>query len=345
MRLLLVTASFALYGATVGLAAPAERPPILDVHMHSLAPDAQGPPPLGMCTPIDPFPAWDPAEGYGDVFLRVFKKPPCADPTWSAKTDAEMLTQTLEIMRRRNVFGVLSGSRSRVDAWIDADPQRFMGATSIDFDEPAAPAVEALRARHAQGRLSAIAEVAAQYQGILPDDSRLEPYWQLAQEIDVPVGIHVGPGPPGAIYLGSKQYRARLHSALTLEETLVRHRKLRLWVMHAGFPLLDDMLAMLYAHPQVYVDVGVIVYTQPRPAFYRYLRALVEGGFANRVMFGSDQMVWPGAIERSIAVIEEAPFLSAQQKRAILYENAARFFRLDDETRGRHRAMGAARSR
>jgi predicted TIM-barrel fold metal-dependent hydrolase len=313
--------------------------------MHALAPDAQGPPPLGMCTPMDPFPAWDPAESYGAVFMRVFKKPPCANPTWSPRTDAEMLAQTLEVVRRRNIVGVLSGAPGRVDAWMDADPRRFMGTASVDFDEPPAPALERLRARHAQGRLSALAELAMQYQGIPPEDPRLEPYWQLAEELDVPVGIHVGPGPPGAIMLGTPKYRARGHSALTLEETLVRHPKMRVWVMHAGFPMLDDMLALLYAYPQVHVDVGVIVYTQPRPAFYRYLRALVEGGFANRVMFGSDQMVWPGAIERSIAVIEEAPFLSPAQKRAILYDNAARFFRLDEATRARHRAAGVLRAR
>lgn len=34
--------------------------------------------------------------------------------------------------------------------------------------------------------------------------------------------------------------------------------------MHAGFPMLDDLLALMYAHPQVYVEIGVIVYTQPR---------------------------------------------------------------------------------
>jgi hypothetical protein len=50
--------------------------------------------------------------------------------------------------------------------------------------------------------------------------------------------------------------------------------------------------------------------------------------FINRVMFGSDQMVWPGTIERAIAVLEEAPFLSTQQKRDILYNNAPRFLRL-----------------
>jgi len=103
--------------------------------------------------------------------------------------------------------------------------------------------------------------------------------------------------------------------------------------------LLDDLLAVLYAHPQVYVDVGVIVFTQPRAAFYRYLRGIVEAGFVNRVMFGSDHMVWPGVIERAIAVIEEAPFLSKAQKRDILYNNAARFLRLGEEEVARHHGM------
>ena len=100
--------------------------------------------------------------------------------------------------------------------------------------------------------------------------------------------------------------------------------------------MLDDLLAVLHSHPQVHVDVGLIVYALPRAAFYRYLSGIVEAGFGNRVMFGSDQMVWPGVIERAIAVIQEAPFLDAQQKRDILYNNAARFLRLNEQEIARH---------
>ena len=132
------------------------------------------------------------------------------------------------------------------------------------------------------------------------------------------------------LYLGAQGYRARLHSALTLEEVLARHPRLRLFIGHAGFPLLDDLLALMYAHPQVYVGIGVIVFTQPREAFYRYLRGIVDAGFGKRIMFGSDQMVWPETIGRSIRVIEDAPFLSDEQKRDILFNNAARFLRLSE---------------
>ena len=60
---------------------------------------------------------------------------------------------------------------------------------------------------------------------------------------------------------------ARMHSALTIEDVLVKHPKLRVYIMHAGYPMIDDLLAVLYAHPQAYVDVGIIVYNQPRRAF------------------------------------------------------------------------------
>ena len=163
----------------------------------------------------------------------------------------------------------------------------------------------------------------------------MEPYWELAEELDVPVGIHVGGSPPGEPYLGNGA-RSWLESPMTLEEILIEHPRLRLFIMHAGYPMLDDLINILHMHPQVYVEVGAIAFAKPRPAFYRYLRNIVEAGFGNRVMFGSDQMVWPEAIERSINTIQEAPFLTRQQKTDIFYNNAARFLGLSEEKIAEH---------
>jgi hypothetical protein len=312
-----------------------ERLPVIDMHLHALAADEQGPPPLAMCTPFDSFWAWDPVKPFGASFMARLKQPPCKDPVWSPMTDEELMTQTIEVMKRRNVFGVLSGTPDRVATWTKAAPDRFFPGFQFRLGRDTA-SPDSLRALHAEGRLAVLAEITNQYAGIAPDDARMEPYWALAEELDIPAGIHIGTGPPGVIYMGATGYRARLHSALTLEEVLVRHPKLRVYIMHAGFPMLDDLLAVLYAHPQVHVDVAVIVFTQPRAAFYRYLRGIVEAGFGKRVMFGSDQMVWPGVIERAIAVIEEAPFLGPTEKRDILYDNAARFLRLGADEIARH---------
>ncbi|HEX6250002.1 MAG TPA: amidohydrolase family protein [Gemmatimonadaceae bacterium] len=325
---------------TMTAAVPAtaqQRLPIIDMHLHALAADQQGPPPLAICTPLGTFPAWDQRKPYPEAFLARFKTPWCSDPVWSPITDDSVRDETIAAVERLNIIGVLSGTPERVANWMAAAPGRFIPALAFQLESDEAISPDSIRALHAAGCLAVFGEITNQYAGIAPDDERMEPYWTLAEQLDVPVGIHIGPGPPGVIYLGAAGYRARLHSALSLEDVLARHPRLRIYIMHAGYPMLDDLVAVLYAHPQVYVDVGVIVFTQPREAFYRYLSGIVEAGYVERVMFGSDQMVWPGVIERSVAVIEEAPFLSAEQKRAIFYDNAARFLRLSDEEKARHR--------
>jgi len=50
-----------------------------------------------------------------------------------------------------------------------------------------------------------------------------------------------------------------MHSPVTLEEVLVQHPRLRVYIMHAGYPMLDDLLALMFAHEQVHVEAGGIV--------------------------------------------------------------------------------------
>lgn len=314
------------------------RDPIIDMHVHALAADDQGPPPLAMCTPIDPMPTFDASQPPMMNVLAIFKNPACSDPIWSPMTTEEVMRRSLEVMERNNVIGVVSGRQAILQQWVAAAPQRVLPSLIPDIPIPANFAEELSQAKSA-GAISVLGELGFQYNGISADDPRLEAMWSAAEAQDIPVAVHMGPGPPAVAYFPGSGYRARLSSPLLLEDVLVRHPRLRVNIMHAGFPMLDDTLALLYAHPQVYVDTGVIVYTQPRPAFYRYLQALVDAGFGQRVMFGSDQMVWPETIERSIAVIREAPFLSEAQTRDILYNNAARFLRLDAATIARHHEM------
>jgi uncharacterized protein len=187
------------------------------------------------------------------------------------------------------------------------------------------------------GHIKALGEVSPQYEGMSPTDPRLEPYWRLAEELDLPVGIHMGPGPPGAAYASSPvpfkspAFSMAAGDPMLLEDVLLRHKHLRLFVMHAGWPRLESMLALLYAHPNVYVDVAALQNPAmvPRSAYLRYLQAIVENGFGKRVMFGSD---FPSLTEAGITAISGATFLSADQQSDILCNNAARFLRLSADT-------------
>jgi predicted TIM-barrel fold metal-dependent hydrolase len=50
---------------------------------------------------------------------------------------------------------------------------------------------------------------------------------------------------------------------LLLEELLARRPKLRVQVMHAGYPMIDNMLTLLQANSHVYVDVAGLIWSDP----------------------------------------------------------------------------------
>lgn len=281
-----------------------QRAPVIDMHMHAhhipLDLPAGAPPP---CLPI-----------------------PCQPEGASTATAAESLRKTLEAMDRYNiVLGFLSGADlDIVRDWVAAAPQRFIASPFIEAPGELSP--EMLRQEYEAGRLAGMGEIGSQLLGVAPNDAALAPYFALAEEFDLPVLIHtagIGPPVPG--------FRTGAGSPLLLEDVLVRHRNLRVFVENSGYPFLDDMIAMMYQYPRLYGDLSTITWVIPRPAFHRYLEALVRAGLGKRLMFGSDQMRWPEKIGEAIEAIEEADYLTEHQKRDILYNNAARFLRLEGD--------------
>jgi len=288
--------------------APA-RQPIIDMHMHVCAADER----------------WK---------LRV-PNPVTNQPMVATNEQAHMDATVAEMDRNNIVKAFISGDGPAYEEglrWKEKSPERFI--LGYSFDDPAKADVEFIRKEAKAGRVHGLGEIGPQYEGIAPNDPVLEPFYALAEALDLPVAIHIGPGPRGAAYVGFPKYRMALSNPLLLEDVLVRHPKLRLYVMHAGWPMIDQMIGLLYAHPQVYVDVGVIDWTQPRKEFHAYLRRLVDAGYGKRIMYGSDQMVWPEAITMSVEAVNAADFLTAEQKADIFYNNAARFLRLPEKGEG-----------
>jgi uncharacterized protein len=302
--------------------------PIIDMHLHAKHADEMGKPPLYLCAPFSMWPVKDAQEAPETYFIRVQYKPDCRSPLSSGATDDDLMRRTLAVLKSRNVtLAVTDGDLDVMEKWKDAAEGRILPAFAFD-PESGKPTVNELRELVKSGRVRAFSEISSQYEGIAVTDPRMEPYFALAEELDIPVGIHMGPGPPGAPYVGAPNYRMKLSSLLALEDVLVKHPKLRVWAMHAGWPLADDTIGALYAHPQLYVDIGIIDYAFPRKQFYDFLHRLIDAGFENRIMFGSDEMVWPDAVSVAIDTIQNDPDLSHEQKRDILYNNAARFLRL-----------------
>ena len=246
-------------------------------------------------------------------------------------TDEDLRDESLAALRASGVVkAVVSGTADLVDRWVTDDPELLIPGLMIG-NPPAGEPLDALapdviRQRVRSGATMVLGEMAQQYHGLSPSDPAVAEYLALAEELEIPVHIHtagVGAWTPG--------FRSAAGSPLLLEPVLTRHPNLRMYVENAGYPFLDDMLAMLFQYPErLYVDVSTVIRIVPRAEFYRYLRTIIEAGYADRIMFGSDQVYWPQTIQTSIATIEEAPFLSEEQKEAIFYGNAVRFFGLKE---------------
>ncbi len=315
------------------------RLPIIDMHLHALPGNFFGPGPLAFCLPTNQWPTKEHGIPYRQTFKRWEKDPTtvdstCLNPIWSSTDSDTIMVKTLEILERRNIIGITSGPL--VHRHFEMNPQRIIKGLMFNLAFNAPP-IDSLRRWFVKGDYQILGEVTNQYSGIAPGDPDFEPYLALAEELDIPVGIHMGPGPPGVAYVNSPGYRGRLHDPLLLEETLLKYPDLRIYICHAGWPMIDNLLALLWTHPQVYVDLGIISYALPVREFHHFLRRIVEAGFGNRIMFGSDQMVWPETIGVAISNIESADFLTQDQKRDIFYNNAARFLQFSrEEIEGHH---------
>jgi predicted TIM-barrel fold metal-dependent hydrolase len=201
-------------------------------------------------------------------------------------TDAALLSETLTVMDRYNVVaGVISGDRPIVAKWRATAPGRFLAGANFFIDDNRPPASHAAELESAvkRGETQIFAEVTAQYRGLSPDDPSLEPFYAMAERLDVPVGIHMGYGAPGGPYWIYPKYRAALGNPLLLEDLLVRHPKMRVYVMHAGMPMVDEIVMLMNAHPQVFVDISADNWGVPSAEFDAILKRLVQAGYGKRI--------------------------------------------------------------
>ena len=164
-------------------------------------------------------------------------------------------------------------------------------------------------------------------------DPYFDPYLEICEEYGIPVAYHTGSGPPGITYRGAPKARLNLGDPFLIESVLVKYPKLKIYLMHAGENYYEEAARMMLSYPQVYADLGVVLWVHPATKYYgeQFLLRAKRFGLLDRVMFGTDQMVWPHAIEASIKQLESLSFLSDSDRRDILYNNAARFLGLTEE--------------
>lgn len=280
--------------------------PIIDVHVHAFGDDG----------------------GYG---AKDFYGNP-------GSANSEMLFQeTYERFRKYNIIkAVVSGPLDAVETWKskDEDNRIIRGVLTCGPDDGMTtdPNNKVDPARFESlvksGKIEVFGEIEPMLVGMKISDPYWQPYLAVCEKNDIPVMVHTS----FAVVPGFPKARQLLGDPYLVEDVLVRYPKLRIWICHFGSEWRDHTLALMLCYPNLYTDLGAMLWADPLQKKWakEFLSDAKLTGILDRVMFGSDQILWPHGIELSIEYLNSLDFLTERDKRDILYNNAARFLKLEE---------------
>ncbi len=164
------------------------------------------------------------------------------------------------------------------------------------------------------------------YEPFFPSDPALDPVYALAGKYHVPVMIHSGDTyTPG----GKLKYA----HPLNVDEVAVDHPDVDFIICHLGNPWIRDCMEVVYKNKNVYTDISGLVLGDFSDRFERFMRKQLQemleyGVEPDRVLFGTD---WPLASMESYREFIEELGIPEREREKIMWDNAARLFRLSPQ--------------
>jgi predicted TIM-barrel fold metal-dependent hydrolase len=156
------------------------------------------------------------------------------------------------------------------------NPEKLIGFAGIDPTERAA--VAELRVAQSELRLRGVT-MSPSTQDFHPSDSRAMRVYEEAEKLGMPILFH-----PGGQF--TEQSKLEFSRPYLLDEVARSFPKLRLVISQMGHPWIDETIAMLAKHPNVFADVSGLL-GRPWQA-YNALVTANQYGVIEKLLFGSD---------------------------------------------------------
>jgi len=152
---------------------------------------------------------------------------------------------------------------------------------------------------------------------IPPDHAKYYPFYAKCVELGIPIQLQVG---QSLVYDPDRPLRS-VGRPITLDAVACDFPELKLVGIHIGIPWTDEMIAMAWKHPNVYIAADAYAPKHWPAQFVRYIDSYGQ----DKVMFGTDFPVLPfDRMRREV----EALNLRPGPKRKFLRDNAARIYGL-----------------
>jgi predicted TIM-barrel fold metal-dependent hydrolase len=195
-------------------------------------------------------------------------------------------------------------------------PDRFHGMAGLDPYEGMKGVQELERAVEELGFIGA--HFYPHWYELAPDHAKWYPYYAKCCELDVPVQMQVG---QSMIYDPTYPVRS-VGRPITLDAVACDFPELKLVGIHVGIPWTDEMIAMAWKHPNVYIGCDAHSPKYWPESFVRYVNSYGQ----DKVLFGTDFPILD--FERTREEIE-ALGLKPEAKKKLLRENAVRVYKLE----------------
>lgn len=163
-----------------------------------------------------------------------------------------------------------------VREYVDSHPSQLIGFLSLDPTQ--AGWEDELHHGHQELKLRGI-KLMPMYAGFRPDEERLAPLWEYAQQHQLPVLLHTG-----TTFVSQAPLECTLPRHL--DPVAARYPEVRMILAHLGHPYEGECVAVIRKHPHVYADLSALHY---RPfQLYHSLMLVQEYGVWDKVLFGTD---------------------------------------------------------
>lgn len=182
-----------------------------------------------------------------------------------------------------------------VAAVVEKYPDRFSGLAGVDPTRGMRGVRELEHAVREYGFVGA--HLYPHWFEASPDAARYYPYYAKCAELDIPIQMQVG----HCLRYSDERPLASVARPLALDRIACDLPELKLVGIHIGWPWTEEMIAVAYKHPNVYIGSDAYAPRHWPEAFVKY----IDSWGQDKVLFGTDFPVIDH--ERAIREIADLP--------------------------------------
>jgi uncharacterized protein len=205
-------------------------------------------------------------------------------------------------------------SNESVAAWVEANPDRFVGACAVDLAKPI-EAVRELRRCVSERGFRALRMIPWLWDAA-PTDRRYYPLYAECVELGVPFCTQVG-------HTGPLRPSETGRPIPYIDQVALDFPELTIVGGHVGYPWTEEMITLARKHENVYIDTSAYTSKRLPRELVTYMHS---SGGRRKVLFGSNYpMILPQAALADLAALE----LDDEARSLYLDGNARRVFGLE----------------